>query len=81
MYVLKLLNGDNAISQASTYQQTGIHRLQNCSKGCSVLKNERKVLFPMVSPSGIESTCKMHFYRAVSAYYQGLVLEKQSKIG
>ena len=82
MYVLKLLNGDNAISQASLISKLAYTASKLFEKGVAFLKTPEEGVVPYGEPKWNRIlTCKMHFYRAVSAYYQSLVLEKQNKIG
>ncbi|QLQ81551.1 hypothetical protein HG537_0F03120 [Torulaspora globosa] len=82
LFVLKLINGQDPVKQASLISKLA-YAVSNLNEKCSRFYEEAEE-----NSTGYGETkwrpilkCKVHFYKAVTAYYHAIFLEQQSKFG
>ncbi|KAG0667843.1 bck1-like resistance to osmotic shock [Maudiozyma exigua] len=82
MFTMKLINGPTAEKQASLISKLALATYNGYEKCISFQKRPDGGLAPYGEPrwSTIVS-CKVNFFRAISAYYHGIALEQQNKNG
>lgn len=82
LFLLKLINGTDPIKQASLISKLAYSAVCLYEKCSEFFKESEdgQVGYGDIKWRSI-ITCKTHYYKAVTAYYYGLVLEQQNKFG